>query len=277
VEDYFKSPHLSKQITKQLDSLLDELYKPGDNGGVSLVTNPREIDSRGAGVISEGSKDLDLYNQKQNVKEDVDKVVTTLRRICNSWFNQLSRLITKLNTTVKYVCHLRANVYERMVEGEGRSDAVKLVVGRKIGTFIVNFLIKPALKKIEANRARKPTRDQTRNRKKVLAVLYRIIANRRYEKDKQPWMRPINQLIANKQKECWTMIENVCTVPKDFLPLELKVDLYVKTHFFLFSFSKKHSTPSIHPKRPDTKHPFACHQWQCRTFESRIFCIFEMC
>ena len=79
------------------------------------------------------------------------------------------------------------------------------------GTFIVNFLIKPALKKIEANRARKPTRDQTRNRKKVLAVLYRIIANRRYEKDKQPWMRPINQLIANKQKECWTMIQNVCT------------------------------------------------------------------
>ena len=90
----------------------------------------------------------------------------------------------------------------------------------------MNFLIKPALKKIEANRARKPTRDQTRNRKKVLAVLYRIIANRRYEKDKQPWMRPINQLIANKQKECWTMIQNVCTVPKDFLPLELKVDLY---------------------------------------------------
>ena len=39
VEDYFKSPHLSEQITKQLDSLLDDLYKPGDNGGVSLVTN----------------------------------------------------------------------------------------------------------------------------------------------------------------------------------------------------------------------------------------------
>eukprot|EP00940_MAST-03C_sp_MAST-3C-sp2_P000364 g364.t1 len=232
VEDYFKSPHLSLQITKQLNSLLDELYKPGDGGNIALITNPCEIENQDGGGGNEAGGDQlarakRLYQEKQVIKEKVDNLVTTLRRICNSWFNQLNRLVKMLTTTVKFVCNLRAEVFETSGSGElGQSKVSERTLRHKISTFLINFLIKPALKKIELSRTRKPSRKQIRNRKKVLTVLYRIIANKQYSPTRQPWLRPINQLIANKQRESAAMIQSLRDVPPNFLQMELKVDLY---------------------------------------------------
>ena len=100
------------------------------------------------------------------------------------------------------------------------------ILHQKIATFFINFLIRPALKIIESSLSPKPTRPELRNRKKVLQVLYRIIANMQYDPSSMPWMRPINQLIANKQKQSIAMIKSLTEIDDNFLSEELKVDLY---------------------------------------------------